>query len=292
MARRLDRRFVSGAVEMAVEAGRVLSARGGQSAAHVAPVVWKLKFQKDASAGLAREMDYVEKRLQLEPGTASTPVSERLHRAYTALLTRDEAIWSGTATAGTYGERQKRIQAVMQARLRDALDRHGAPADPSSDLGQMVRRGERWLRTVDRRHGYRDEVHRLVRDLKRLTRFRPSLYPHPELTQEQIAECIKRLRNDYCEGTLRDTASRFVPRPVAPRTAHIRVPEPINVSAVMKGRTTLERAEVDAIVTDLRSRMQASVDALNAQIADLPPTRGGFVCEPNPFHEPGLIREG
>ncbi len=60
---------------------------------------------------------------------------------------------------------------------------------------------------------------------------RAALYPAAEMTQEQVAECIKRIRYDYCAGTLRDTFNKFVPRPAGARIAHIRVPEPIAVAA-------------------------------------------------------------
>ena len=40
---------------------------------------------------------------------------------------------------------------------------------------------------------------------------------------------MKRIRNDYCDGSLRDTLNRFVPQPAGPRRAHIRVPEPLGL---------------------------------------------------------------
>ena len=42
--------------------------------------------------------------------------------------------------------------------------------------------------------------------------------PARRSTQEGLAEHIKRIRNDYCKGTLRDTLNRFVPQPAGPRT--------------------------------------------------------------------------
>ena len=276
-----------GAVEMATEAGRELGALGGQRAAYVVPLVWKLKFQRDAAAGLARELDYVEQRLGLEPAARGAPAAQRMHAIYAALLARDEAIWNGTVSTGSYGVRQTRLLGILSRELARRLTALGAemPADPE-DLSQILRMGDRWLRTADPKHGYRDDLRRLVRDTRRLMRFRPDLYPHAELTQEQIAECVKRLRNDYCEGTLRDTASRFVPRPVAPRTAYVRVPEPINISALLKGRPSLEPTETNAVVADLRVRLQTAIDAINVEIDKLAPGRGGFLREANPFFEP------
>ena len=129
------------------------------------------------------------------------------------------------------------------------------------------------------------------RDIRRLQRFTPGLYPTPELTQEQVAECLKRLRNDYCEGSVRDAASRFVPRPVAPRTAHIRVPEPIDISALLKGRPALEKDEVAVVGRDLRARMQAALDGINAELATRPAGAANRIRrEPNPFWSPDVVR--
>lgn len=275
-----------GAVEMAAEAGRELAALGGQKAAFVVPLVWKLKFQNDAASGLAWELDYVERRLGLERRDRSTSAAQRLYAIYDALLARDEAVWIGTASTGSYGQRQLRLLGLMTGVLAEKLRANGAegPLDPA-DQSQVLRTADRWLRSVSPEHGYRDEIRRLARDIRRILRFRPSLYPQPDLTQEQIAECIKRVRTDYCEGTLRDTASRFVPRPVAPRTAYVRVPEPINVSALLKGRATLDRAEIDATAAELRVRLQAAIDAINGEIAGRGASAGGFIREPNPFFE-------
>ena len=75
------------------------------------------------------------------------------------------------------------------------------------------------------------------------------------MTQEELAEHIKRIRNDYCKGTMRDTLNRFVPRPVGPRTAIIRVPEPL---AMHEFRGSVEEA---LVLT--RQRMQDALDRIN-----------------------------
>ena len=51
----------------------------------------------------------------------------------------------------------------------------------------------------------------------------------PDITRKQVAEHLKRLRNDWCKGTWRDTANKFIPQPVARRHAHIRILEPVEV---------------------------------------------------------------
>jgi hypothetical protein len=91
------------------------------------------------------------------------------------------------------------------------------------------------------------------------------------IAQEGLAEHIKRIRNDYCKGSLRDTLNRFVPQPAGPRTAYIRVPDALDVAA-FDGRAEEMMAEV-------RTRMQAALDTINRGLR----AEGRFREYPNPF---------
>ena len=68
-----------------------------------------------------------------------------------------------------------------------------------------------------------------VDTFQRLIRIGPFAWASDRMTQEQAAEHLKRIRNDYCAGTVRDTLNRFVPQPAGPRRVIIRVAEPIAV---------------------------------------------------------------
>ena len=90
----------------------------------------------------------------------------------------------------------------------------------------------------------------------------------------RLAEHLKRIRNDYCEGSLRDTLNRFLPQPAGPRRAIIRVPEPLGLHAFTGSAD-------EALTSLLRARMQAALDAINAGLA-----ADGARRYPNPFHRP------
>ena len=92
-----------------------------------------------------------------------------------------------------------------------------------------------------------------------------------DITQEQVAEHLKRLRNDWCKGLWRDAANKFIPQPVARRHAHIRVLEPVEVSG---GE---DPAHLMALV---RNAMQNALNEINAGLATAP----GKVTWPNPFY--------
>jgi hypothetical protein len=119
----------------------------------------------------------------------------------------------------------------------------------------------------------------LVKDMRRILRLRPEMYPDATLTQEQVAENIKRLRNDYCFGSLRDNVNRFMPRPAGARTAHLRVPQPLDVTRALSHAAELDETARAALLTDLRVRMQNSLDEINAELR----ARRAFIEYPNPF---------
>jgi hypothetical protein len=116
----------------------------------------------------------------------------------------------------------------------------------------------------------REEVRAAAKTMRRAMRLDPAWYRSAQLTQEQVAENVQRLRADYCFTGWSDHLHRFVPRPVAPRIAHIRVPQPIEVTGV---------DAADALLLELRQRMQGVLDDLAEQ--QLPNT--GARTYPNPF---------
>jgi hypothetical protein len=243
----------AGAAEMAMEAlekGRVQDA-AFQS--YVAPIVWKLEFLSDVSAGLAGECAYVEKRLNIATPSSSSP-AQRMFLIYSALLTRDEmALGLTGGESAPYRERQKLVVAAVTAKLAAIL---GTEADAAAGWQRLARRQ---LRELDRKSEVASELKRLSEMLFRATRVGQFAFQNPEISQEETAEHIKRIRNDYCSGTFRDTFNAFVPQPVGPRRAVLRIVEPIALHA---WQGTAEEA-----MAELRRRMQATLDGINAGLS-------------------------
>jgi hypothetical protein len=249
----------SGAPEMAMEAlerGRQVDA---DFEAHIAPVVWKLVFLKDARAGLARECAYVEKRLGIKtPSNAGT--AQRVFLIYSALLRRDELELGLTAgESAPYRERQRIVLETITQKLASLL---GASA--GDDVTRLARRK---LRTLDKAGQEAKELKRLADMLFRAGRVGAFACAKAEVSQEEVAEHLKRIRNDYCSGTFRDGFNKFVPQPVGPRKAILRLVEPI---ALHEWRGTADEA-----AAEMRRRMQAKLDEINAGLE--------LRLEPNPF---------
>jgi hypothetical protein len=128
------------------------------------------------------------------------------------------------------------------------------PLEPTQLL-RVARRKLREAKTDPAAPQIKSAIDRLALNL-RLGDF---AFSSETVTQEKLAEHIKRIRNDHCKGTLRDTVNRYVPRPAGPRTAIIRVPEAIAMHE-------FEGAVEDALVL-LRGRMQEAIDDINAMLS-------------------------
>ncbi len=272
-----------GAVEMAIEAARLLREDGSERGAFVAPVVWKLEFLGDVRRPLAREMAYVERRLGLPAAKPGAALAERVRHAYDVLLARDEAAFGEEvgSGAGSLAARQDRLIGRLCDRLGELMGE--AAPEAGASVERALKLAERFVRRAEAGDGAAGEAKRLAKAMRRIRRFQPGFYPGPELTQEHVAECIKRLRCDYCEGSLRDSMDKFVPRPAGARIAHIRVPEPLDIGRTLGRRQELSESEVEALVGELRRRMQAALDRLNAELAG----EGSRIGFANPLHGAG-----
>jgi hypothetical protein len=214
----------------------------------VAPIVWKLVFLKDVTDGLTRECAYVERRLGIKTPNGAGP-AQRVFLIYSALLRRDEMELGLTAgESAPYRERQKLVLDAIRQKLSGLLSEA-----PESDFARLVRRK---LRTLDKGGAEAKELKRLADMLFRAARVGSFAFARPETSQEETAEHLKRIRNDYCSGTFKDTFNRFVPQPVGPRKAILRMVDPIAMHEW--------RGSADEAAREMRTRMQAKIDEINA----------------------------
>ncbi|MFO1318475.1 MAG: hypothetical protein U1F52_02570 [Burkholderiales bacterium] len=265
-----------GVVEMACAA----AGASPEQRACIAPILWHLRFLSDVDAALHRTLDYVDGRLDLRTRRADADAAQRLHDAYLGMLARDERA-AGIAVTGDdeYAHRWERAVATFTERIRGLLDDETAqPPGGSEEAKRVVRNAERALRRdqEDGRGARHIELREATQRLRRLLRFDPAWYPAETLTQEQVAENLQRLRIDYCRGTWRDTVHRFVPRPVGPRIARIRIPPPIDIES---DESPADGQPARQLLSRLQDQMQATLDALVAEGERVDPTRR----YPNPF---------
>ncbi|OBQ96719.1 hypothetical protein [Mesorhizobium sp. AA23] len=259
--------LLPGAVEMGLAALKRGRETNKDFKVWVAPVVWKLAFIGNVERPLARECAYVEKKLKME-SVAAGSLPERVYSIYSGLLSLDEQACGLIAEAGaSFASRQQRVLAELGLRLADAV-----AAEPDLDLAELLRRSRRWLREGKADADEQKRVRKLAETIQRVQRVGSWAFANQTITQEEIAEHLKRIRNDYCKGALRDSINRFIPQPAGPRCAHIRVPEPLALHAY--------DGSVEEALAVLRSRMQEAVSRIVTELE----AAGGFISYPNPFY--------
>ena len=262
--------LLPGAVEMGLEALKRGRTADSNFQVWIAPVVWKLAFTRNVEAALAKECTYVEKSLKIERRAADT-LPQRIHHIYSTLLARDEAAWGMPSDERTtYAERQQILVAELGRRLGEDISADAVV----TDITELLRRARRWQRENTGDAERQKKVRALTDVIQRLQRVGPWASANPRITQEEIAEHLKRIRNDYCRSGLHDTMNRFIPQPAGPRCAHIRVPDPLGLHE--------HAGSVDVAVAELHRRMQDTVTGTVAELA----ANGGFIFYPNPFYRP------
>lgn len=273
-----------GIVDMAVEAYKQLSAEGSDRPVYIVPTIWKLQFTTNVSKALQKEMRQIEKKLNL-PLNDKLSLSDRFYALEVNLLEKQAKAFGYEEPAAVgklpFFERQDRFRDYLIAKLETRYGKQdaGEVSENIRLLGKAVRK----LKETDRETFKADS--KIHEEIDRLGRFEQVDYNTPTLTQEHIAENLKRIKHDlFKTGTL-DAINRVIPQPVGPRIAHIRVGEPINISEVMKelaskGRGEITEAERDELVETFRSRMQGKIDEVNQQIAP----QLLKLSHPNPFY--------
>jgi hypothetical protein len=270
--------LLPGIVDMAWTAAEQLRDRGEARPVFVVPIVWKLHFAGDAAAGLAREMAHVERALALPPGRGA--IEERFASLLVTLLARQcgRLGLPDPGQAGGYFAAQAATLAAIRAELET---RHGA-LDPDPTRAQhQARRSIRRLARTDERGAHRDRA--LLAELQRLSSFDPVLYDRPTLTQERMAETLKRIRTALVTRGTRNAVHNLLPVAVAPRVVHLRVPGPLDVGAALAAGTAAPETARAALVAELHARLQGTLDGLLGAIA---PAVERW-ARPNPLHRMG-----
>ena len=157
--------LMPGAVEMANEALKRGRAADPAFQAFVAPVVWKLVFERDVEAELLRECAYVEGRLRIEPGEGLS-LPERVYRLYEMLLDRDEADLGIEATRdASFPERHGLLVKAICKRLAGLLAIDKPPPEPT-ELLRLARRRLREAKTDPAAPQIKSAIDRLALNLR------------------------------------------------------------------------------------------------------------------------------
>ncbi|MDB4899577.1 MAG: hypothetical protein JWN53_1385, partial [Gemmatimonadetes bacterium] len=256
-------RLFPGIVHMALRA-----AERTDRPVYIVPLVWKYRFTGDVTARLHREMRLIESGLGLPRGDL-LPVPARFAALQeNVLATQMRTLgYDDCAVEGDFFDRQLAFQRALVADLESRYR--------TTSTDEMDRRIARLARTIREelsaaRRGFPAELVgelrgdlRRAEEAKRLGEMSRDVYGGSTLSQEQLSESLKRLRDRMLARGWRDTLARMLPRPLGPRVVHVGVPEPIRVERVTRDeRTSYE----EALLELTRASMQDTLDAINRRI--------------------------
>ena len=253
---------------------------------YIVPIVWKYRFVKDISVRLIQEMQLIERALALPRSDASS-VAGRFHALQLNILARQMRTFSyDDASTGDFFARQLAFRRTLVEKLEA---RH--VTEPSSDIDKRIARLASAIRrtlaqsksdtgteAADRRRDLKHDL-AMAEEAKRLGEFTADVYGTPRLTQEQLSESLKRLRDRLMRHGWRNTMANMLPRPLGPRVVHVAVPKPVRV---MRDEASSLGDYERRLLALARMRMQRALDEVNQRIA---PAVERF-AHANPFATP------
>jgi hypothetical protein len=240
-----------GIAEMACEAAR--RAGPGGRPVYIVPVVWRIVYTTDISAALHAEMGHIERYLGL-PIEASPNVLQRFLALQEGILLRQMRVFGFDPNWVAGLDFFARQDAFRDWLIEDLESRHSVErADAVDRLLARLKRAIPRDAASDRSK---------VEEAIRLGGFSRDVYPALSLTQEQMAESLKRHRATLVRRGWKNMVHNYLPAPLGPRIVHVRVPEPILVDPVRASE------DGDAYAKSLLSMTQ---DRMQAALADAQP---------------------
>lgn len=236
----------NGIAEMACAAARRAGVEGKQ--VYIVPIVWRMRYVTDIDEAMHREMGLIERYLGV-PESGSPNLTERFRALQENILLRQMHVFGfepGWVEGLDFFARQNAFRDWL---IEDLETRY--TIERCESVERLLARFKRAIP----RHMSSDRAK--VDEAIRLGGFSRDVYACKPLTQEQMAESLKRHRATLVRRGWRNVLHNFLPTPLGPRVAHVRVPEPILVDA---GRASREGAAyARALLHMLHDRLQAAL---------------------------------
>lgn len=249
-----------GAVDMVMQLADTL--HNDERPVYIVPLVWRMAFVGDATMGLLAEMAHIERACDLSPWPSSLPADRLASLLGSLLARRAHSLGLNRPRVDPLqpGHRYFDAQAGVLAELRTRFtEQYGTIGDDTLHALRNIQRGIRRRANSDPEGAARDQ--QLLLEFHRLSRLDESLYGRPHITHEQIAEILKSTRQMLVTSGFWNTLHNLIPRGVARRVAHVRVPEPIDVKALKAAGTNAA-----AMQSLLHQRLQTAVDSLGTDL--------------------------
>ena len=249
----------SGAGEMSINAHKKAVASNAEFQTWLAPMIWKLRFKSDVSSKLLDECQYIEKRLQLQSTDSACP-ARRSYEIYHQLACRDyfEISDADDSFADMHlSELRHIIIDKICAQLADFFSCTG------KTQYIVIKTAKNWLQQNNQQHARFKTISQACMLYQRWMNLNECAFVESSITQEEIAEHLKRIRASFCVKSFRDKLANLVPQAAGNRSAHIRVVKPVPIHDLLVNNDKLDPC---TIMAKVRQSMQ---DKLNQLVFEL-----------------------
>jgi hypothetical protein len=250
----------SGIADMACAAARQAGPAG--KPVYIVPIVWRISYLDDISEALHAEMQHIERYLGLRESDAVNVV-ERFRALQEGILLRQMHAFGFDHTWVAGLDFFARQDAFRDWLMEDLETRY--TIERCDSIERLLARYKRAIPPELKSDRAK------VEEAMRLGGFSRDVYARKPLTQEQIAESLKRHRATLVRRGFRNVLHNFLPTPFGPRFVHVRVPEPILVDPSRAAREGAEYARVLLAMT--HERMQGMLRAHDDRECDARPAR-------------------
>ena len=238
----------SGIADMACEAAR----RAGPSGkpVYIVPIVWRISYVDDIAEELHAEMQLIEEYLGL-PCSEEINVREHFRVLQEGILLRQMHAFGFDHSWVSGLDFFARQDAFRDWLIEDLETRY--TVERCESVERLLARFKRAI--PPELKSDRAKVEEAIR----LGGFCREVYACKPLTQEQVAESLKRHRATLVRRGWKNVLHNFLPTPFGPRVVHVRIPEPILVDPVRAQREGPDYARVLLAMT--HERMQGMLPA-------------------------------
>lgn len=275
-----------GIIDLGTRASQELVKAGDPRPVYAIPMVSKYYFVEDVSRALAAEIEQIERKLGLG-GERNAPIVQRFFQLQRHILVGKLKAFEvhnqpSEITPENFFATQRLAQKELLARLCKIY------GEKSGDLPSQLRAYEKeikLLRPADRSVQNEDAKRRyelesgLVAEIRRLETFKEDFYGTTKLTQEQIAESLKRIKRDLVNFTTMDGIRNVLPVAAGWRKVILRCGDPINIRARLEQSAIDVEALSEELTVEFRKRMQSKLDELVESCRDVTDS----FAKPNPF---------
>lgn len=237
----------SGIFEMAYQA--YIQSKG-EKPVYIVPVVWKLSFNKNVSKELHQEISFIEKTLHFQ-NSSELELTERLYGLFITQFQQIASKYNLVVNSLSISEIQNQIKQQLIKKIALSLN-YQISSDFSSDLKNLNKLNKE---VKDK------EIKKQLTDLTNIIDFKFNYYSD-KISQENIAELLKKFRIRFCTKGFLNNFHKFIPIPVSSRTAFIEVPDAICLNDIIKNKEISK----EEILHELQNRMQKQLNSINENL--------------------------